>query len=143
MYAISLLKCYDASFLPDKLAPSSCFTASQFACKYPFDTEFYSNGKIENCYGNCPQQCATETFSWSASAANYPSSWYINKLSRFGNLENVTGNMSTDSVYNKSYLSERLLMVNVFYGDLSYVHFTESPAITSDTLLANIGMCLH
>jgi hypothetical protein len=89
----------------------------------------------DKCSDECPIECLSTIYSISATTGHYPSQNYA---------EILTSNESEFTQFqnkqlSKDLLRESILKVNIFYEDMTYTAITESPALSWDILLGNIG----
>jgi hypothetical protein len=130
--------CYDLSYLNlDDEDP--CLNETQIACAdgvYEAVSNFEGSSKFDTeaeCLKKCPLECESVKYDYMISSLNFPT-YYIYDTYRSSN-ETITSkkNMSYE------YFEKRALAVSVFYTDLSYTRFSESPKISIISLLSGVG----
>ena len=83
----------------------------------------------------CPIECLTIDYSTRVHLATYPTDFYLQFLQLQPNLINRYSTRESISQDIKNSVAK----LNIFYNEISYTALTESPALTWDTLLSNIG----
>ena len=145
-YIIDKCKCKSLQFtyltLTTKNA-TGCVNASDLQCMKKYDNMFYDTDQVNMCYDSCPIECNTVTYDLNTRIADYPSKWYSDMFSQY------QSEYGLDSVYNSysdntvgpyhDLIAQTTAMINIFYGSMQYEVVTETPVLTFDMLLANIG----
>lgn len=135
MFIIKECDCYDLSLPFSGFSKTvGCSDVDQVVCLQDNNLNFFNGQAVKECHENCPIECKTIEYGTHVSISNYPTQWYA---SLFLNWSNSTEFFNQTPSF--SFLKETTLMVNVFLKDLSYSVAYESPAITSDALLAYVG----
>jgi hypothetical protein len=83
----------------------------------------------------CPIECLTIDYSSRVHLTSYPTDFYLKFLQLQPNLINRYSTRESISQDIKNSVAK----LNIFYNEISYTALTESPALTWDTLLSNIG----
>lgn len=108
-----------------------CHNATQIQCLTKTKAQFQNNPISELCSNFCPLECMSILYSSTYMVSNYPTLNYAKLLKLEKRFFNKT------SSYERIKYSS--LKLNVYYEDMSYETITESPALTWDVLLGNIG----
>ncbi len=90
----------------------------------------------ENCISDCPLECYSDSFDVSLSSTELIPKYYLDYLN-----SNVT-NLSDDFLSNQidaETAKKSFVQLNIFYKSLSYEVSTESPQMSSITLISNIA----
>ena len=145
-YIIDKCECKSLQFtyltLTSKNA-NGCVSALNLECMKQKDNAFYDTDQVNTCFDSCPIECNSVNYDFNIRTATYPSKWYSDLFVE------QQYNYQLDKFYNDSsenysgpdhqMISETTAMVNVFYGSMQYELVTETPVMTFDLLLANIG----
>ncbi len=123
-----------------------CLYDSEVTCKHNFDNYFSQADPTVVCGNVCRDECSKVTYDLSTYQASYPNDAYLSDViyllaSRKPSLSRTISNYL--SVHNLSgayrLADQSVLKVTVNYAQNTYATITESPAITSEGLLGNIG----
>ena len=138
-------KCYDpqfpsiASVIPEfsNQTVPGCHDTEQVSCMSNQQTYFdeYGTSNYTNCSRNCPLECESVNYDLRISTATYPTSNYLKWLLLQTSLTQKYSNQTTLLTD----IQNSILKLNIFYDDMFYTKLSDSPAITSDTLLGTIG----
>ena len=143
-YQVSVVNncfCYDAAYPNTNITNSSvrgCHTETDLTCLASIKSSFQQDDIRYHCDNYCPIECLSVSFSTSVHTASYPTDAYLNLLLRqssFISLFPASSNLTTA-------IPASVAKINVFYNDISYTALIESPTLTPDTLLGNIGGAL-
>lgn len=134
-FTIAQCGCYDFKLpvpLPN-LDVQPCRTDDQIVCIQNIQSVFHSGTGAADCNQKCPIECTQILYETSISSSKYPNSWYTNLLrnyTNYGEKVNYTG---------YSELQQTILMVNINFDDMMYTYISQSPAMTTEELIAFIG----
>jgi amiloride-sensitive sodium channel subunit alpha len=98
-----------------------CETTDEMKCSNDFDSNFFSSNPDEFCEDVCRPACESDYFDLSVSFAKYPTQNYINSH-RYQNVS---------------------MQLRVDFKDSSFTHISESPELTFELLLGDIGGQMH
>lgn len=70
------------------------------------------------------------------SRSRYPTLYYTNYLQLH---TNIVSRFPPGTVINQNYIQKNILLMNIYYADLSTDFVVEVPAVTFDTLMGNVG----
>jgi hypothetical protein len=128
-----ICKCYDSKSIPLNNF-RICYDDKDISCL----NEIYGNVSSliafnENCYGECPFECAKSELLASIAISRYPTSnQYAGELlERY--IKRVNQNISFQEIW------DNVLKFNVFYDVLTYTSITETPSMNTISILSNIG----
>ncbi len=120
-----------------------CKSFSELDCcnrvKSSFDED---QSNIKNCSLYCPTPCRYQNYFTSLSFADYPTSYYANILKNEPTILNNIKDYSTTTknlIVNKSFLSDSVAKLNVYYNKMSYEQIDERPAVSGDSLFGTVG----
>jgi hypothetical protein len=144
--------CYDITVpltpkLQDTYLKNACISGEQLNCLNRKQNYFYSEVELFGpCYKKCPIECDYVKYDLKVTQATYPTEWYaefLNNSTYFNEVINMYFSTlnATPLSYKGNYtgLRNSVARVNVYYEDLSYVVISESPAMTFDLFLGNLG----
>ena len=139
---IDSCKCFDYS-LPNISfnEMKGCYSQQELSC-LKTNYEILFNDFVELCDVNCPMKCSEIIYNSAISFSIYPTKWYAQKLIEDNGsyLSNVTGeNQLTYDKWNFEYLQRTTLKLNVYFDNLFYTIVDETPALTIDALISNLG----
>jgi len=117
---------YNSSLYRQKLCMNRC---ANFKKRESNATRTYKENYL-SCLESCPLECTSTKFLITPNHANYPVDNYAKLLK---STKNVLKNMSIEQI------KKSVLSLTVFYESLSFSMIEEKPALTFETLLANIG----
>jgi hypothetical protein len=112
-----------------------CKNKTQNECLAASLAQFLNNPISKDCSKYCPLECVTLSYSTFSTSAAYPTRSYAKLLGLDDKILKKTPHYTTDY----EMLKYSMLKLNVFYEEMSYQTITESPALTWDILLGNIG----
>ena len=126
--------CYFSAFLPVKLK-QPCYNNT---CPSNLLDSFISDESpdFKQCSQLCPLECKKNIFSYAISSSGYITEKYAEL--------NYMNNSIITSKYNGSKVTYEdiksgVVILNIYYDDLSYTDVTESVKINENQLIANIG----
>ena len=123
--------CLDGS-LPNLLdqAGQVCDRIAELNCVSQSRVLFFEQG--QSC-GQCPLECDSEHFQLGLSNSRYPTRYYQSYLTARTNiLKRLPAGFSAE-------ITKTTVLFTVFYEDLTTTYISETPAVTSISLLGNIG----
>lgn len=135
-YIIEKCQCYDITLpvLNFTSTEPPCDSQKLVECIYGLYEEFYA-GPYEKCFSECPDQCNLVFFNFELSMSTFPTPFYAKLLKKYQTIKpNAAWNMSS---YED--LKGRILAVNVYFDDISYVVIDEVPAKSLEQFIADIG----
>ena len=101
--------------------------------------EFYmSSDSATRCLSDCPVECESVDFNLDISYATFPTPFYAYLLDLYQTMHPELSSGRTLS-YNSDILKKSVMAVNVYYDDISFNIIEESPAMTQNQLIGNIG----
>lgn len=135
--------CYDATYANTNATDFSilaCHDGAKLQCMFDIRTIFSETGWNGECSDlKCPIECEQISYKTSVHTTSYPSSTYLQLLLQQSSLISKYSSSTKSSPNFSSYVSSSIAKINVFYSDISYDALIESPSITWDVLLGNIG----
>jgi hypothetical protein len=139
-YIKDACSCLDAS-LPNIYRDSSyCDSIQEFKCVDDARASYLNDQSARLCLDSstkmpsCPLECDSVGILQTYSRSRYPSTYYTNYLRRQTNLLTrfPLGTPNTDN-----YIQKNIVMLNVFYSDISTTRIEETPAMTD--MVGNVG----
>ena len=134
--------CYDATYPNTNTTNQNiqaCHTGIQLSCRDGVVTWFSTNGFISTCDSYCPVECLAVDYKKSIHSAFYPTSAYLSLLKQQSGFLSKYTTATQNSANFDSYIGSSISKINIFYNDISFIAYIESPSITWDTLVGNIG----
>ncbi len=140
-FIIKECNCSDPSVpaSPNDKTIKFCDTASLLKCVLKVRNKFDETSISSQCAKFCPAECEKMRFTSQLSASQYPTRYYFDIIKDQPKLKNKFSGFSNKKNLSYDTFKESVLMVNIYYGDLSYTSVVESPAYTIDSLLGIIG----
>ena len=145
-YIIDKCKCKSLQFTYLTLTnenASGCVSAADLNCIKTNDNEFYDTDQVNTCFDSCPIECNSVTYDLNTRIATYPSKWYSEKFVEYQSEYDLYSLYNDGSANytgpDQDLIAQTTAMINVFYGSMQYDLVTETPVLTFDLLLANIG----
>ncbi len=137
--------CSDPSLAPFNVTIPVCNTTPLLNCSKNVRDQFDNVNDIdEACAKYCPNPCNEYNYELSTSISDYPTDYYFEILknstelySKFKTYLNEINKTNLNEI--ESIVSNSILKVNVFYGDLSYVLISDIQAITADVWFGTVG----
>lgn len=142
-FLFKMCECYDLSLpLPSKssMNNSACESIEDLDC-IKNEENFFFESEIEKCYASCPSECFQVNYDLKVSSAKYPTKWYTSILKNSTNFQYLLNQslLGEEKNIDFLYLQQTMLMVNIFYDQMSYSLIEEQPELSIDALLAFIG----
>ena len=135
--------CYDPEFpntnSTDMNNITFCHDPEKLNCMTNVEAYFSDNGLTTDCSNSCPMECLSAEYKTSMHTASYPTEWYLDLLLKQTNLVNKFSNFSQNSPNLNSLIKNSVVKISIFYNDISYDALVESPVLTFDVLLGNVG----
>ena len=100
-----------------------------------FSKKNFFSQVTETCIPQCPLECTTQKFTYSASSYELFGDSFLHDIQSRSNLSADFSNRTLNSDTAK----QSVVRVNIFYDSLSYIISTESPQWTIISLIATIG----
>ncbi|CAF0905049.1 unnamed protein product [Brachionus calyciflorus] len=132
-YIYEKCKCMDLSLPPLTKQINKNLTGcleTDFDCRDEAEIEFFNSNLVDKCNSFCPLECTETIFSTEISSTSFPTEWYLENFIRKIEAQENNSNASDES---------SMLLVNIFYNDLIYTIIEESPEVTPEFLLGQIG----
>lgn len=130
--------CSDASIPITDNKQRICSSLADINCVDSKKTFFDSSDLSSTCAEFCPTECEKIVYDTSINLADYPTSYYYEIVSKQKNLLSKFSTF-TNSTPSYALFKESVLMVNVFYQDLTYTHISESPSYNFADILGIVG----
>lgn len=134
--------CYDAAYPNTNITNKdilACHESQQIKCLDTIKTWFSTNGFTSSCDSYCPIECLAVTYKKSIHFSQYPTNSYLSLLRQQTGFTSKYSTYTQNSADFNSYIKSSVAKINVFYSDISYIALIESPTITWDVLMGNIG----
>jgi hypothetical protein len=113
----------------------SCFNFTETKCKDDvianFSTSQYKS-RLEACIKSCPDDCSSIEYNVVSHSSLYPNKYYAENILSFYVQKNRL-NLSTENIY------KAFVKVNIYYDSMQYTSIVESPSITLQAIIANVG----
>ena len=144
-YIMDKCKCKSLKFSYLNISKSAqgCVAPADIDCAKSNENIFYETDQVNSCYESCPIECNTVTYNLNTMFANYPSLWYAERFNEYKDYFNLDDfykeALTGSSGITEGLISETTAMINVFYSAMQYDVLNESPIMTFELLLANIG----
>jgi hypothetical protein len=135
-----------------------CLNSNQLKCVTLNKRTIYESDEFSKCISKCDGNCITNEFDYDLSFAAYPTKTYSDQLQDSGIFEYVlmnnyplnkttpagpsSGSYTYESIQrpiDDKVMRDSVLKVNVYYKEMVLTETSETPAMTSDTLLSAIG----
>ena len=113
----------------------SCRSSLNIDCLTDVQTEFDEIGVTSKCQQECPIECLVINNKAQVHVTTYPTNYYLNFLKLQTNLTRKYSNKTTliEDIQNS------VAKINIFYNEISYTALVETPTVTLNTLIGNIG----
>lgn len=136
MYIISKCNCSDPSIPITDLSQTLCTGRTKLDCVESVRDLFDSSDLSSSCGQYCPTECSKIAYDTSVSMSDYPSEYYYSIVSKQPNLiQKFSGQGNV--TYSNFKLS--VLMVNVYYRELSYTLIEESATYSLLDIVGIVG----
>ncbi|CAF1113979.1 unnamed protein product [Brachionus calyciflorus] len=112
-----------------------CHTPQEIKCIDNVRNDLDSTDLSVFCDHECPVDCYKIDYLYDINLTDYPTEYYFNTIVQQSNIKDLFDN--TTITYEK--FKESLLLVNVFYKDLSYTLLEEIPSKHLSDILGEIG----
>ena len=132
--------CYFTGFNNLYVGSSACLNSTQYACYIGLYWDFMQNTNLytRHYLRECPLECETIAYDFQMSSLIYPNeeiyAFYAKAMYFNATEAKYNISLSTLDAYRQYYYS-----INVFYERLKYTLITESPQLTTISLLSNMG----
>lgn len=121
---------------PEIFNASPCNTQDQFEQI----KQLSYNLDLSECASLCPYECFTEDYSLSISYTDYPSwDYYYQAVNTRSDFYNALFNTTDISEITYDMFKASSASLFLYYDDLVDTQITESPSLTSITLISNVG----
>ena len=132
--------CEDPSLFPYYINDAICYTVSDLNCTNNIRSKLSS--LTQSCNDYCPIACALFTYETNLDSSAYPTNYYTEVLKLeplvIKNFENYTTGPSGLPI-NTDLFKQSVAMVNIYYEQLGFTRYAESPAVTGDSLFGTVG----
>lgn len=128
-------KCYDSTTPKLNSSIHFCQTGAEFSCLGKFYNTFYNSDVRKFCNADCPLECESMVYRTAISTASYPP---LASASHFLANEKLVNKFHSTNVTMEQ-LRESILMLFVYFDEISYYRIEEKPSFTLNDLLANLG----
>ena len=91
---------------------------------------------------DCPIECNSEKYSLNINSADYPTDYYANLLLSQQKIVDLF-NSGSIGTFDKSTLKNSMLMIDIYLDDLQYLDINQTPAMTWDILMGNLGKLFY
>jgi hypothetical protein len=137
-YTLKMCSCLDASLPIIYPNETICSNISAVNCALQAHSvnSFVSSPE---CNKGCPNECESLNYELKSSRSRYPTSYYSEYL-RYQT--DLTSRFPSSVHVDDNYVQKNIIRVNVYFEHLSTTRVYETPEMTSDLLLANIGAFL-
>ncbi len=109
-----------------------CATIEKLKCVSNARISYFSKEASQTCK-ECPLECDSTNFILSISNSRYPTRYYQHYMQAQTNvLDRLPPNFGSE-------ITKTTVLVTVFYDDLATTNIKETPAVTPESLLGNIG----
>ena len=118
--------CYDLEYPKIDESPY-CIDVAKVNCTLRVYLRFKNRQIDGECLSQCPLECDSQKYHLSLSTSSFPDENFYHNFNRFLNISSY------------SEFKEKFLSVSIYYPDLSYTKISESPKISTSSLVSNIG----
>jgi hypothetical protein len=133
MQLAEICQCYDSKYIPLD-GYRVCYEETDFSCLdniYKNISQFIALN--ENCYSQCPFECAKSELLTSITLSRYPASnHYASQLNR-RYISKVNPNIEFHDIW------YNVLKFNIFYDALTFTSITETASMNMISIISNIG----
>jgi hypothetical protein len=140
-YYVEQCECYsfelaflEISSLQNKTNSTGCYQNFQIFCLQNAEIEFANSEAINLCYSQCPQQCSEADYELNVNYADFPSEYYLILNNDYGEPINSAVEAEQLTTFKQS-----ISFINVYYSSFTYTSIDQSPLMTIDDLIANVG----
>jgi hypothetical protein len=147
---------YDSNFKAMTFGKSPCTTFPHFLCIGGMFRVFFKDQILANCSAECPAECSSIDYAITTTSAGFPPASLLYYLlgqsetlaKKYFNLSAATfqqalganqPNLVPSMDVLQTTLKGKLLSLNIFYDDLSYVQIEESEKLSLIDLIAGMG----
>ena len=112
----------------------SCEINAEIECKDNIIANFSTNYKsnLDYCIKSCPYDCTSIEYNVVSHRSLYPNKYYAENILSFFAKERGL-NLSAENIYNA------FVKLNIYYDSMQYTSYVESPSVTLQSLIANVG----
>lgn len=131
--------CSDPSIPITDSNSTFCKILDKLDCVNKVRDKFDSTDLSSQCEDSCPTECKRMSYETSIDLSDYPTKDYFDIISKQPNLVQKFTNVRSSTLDFSSF-KQSVVMINVYFHDLSYTLISESPSYTWDIMLGSIGL---